>query len=73
VLIDFTRNQRQSIAALHILSLYDARNVTHLAGHGGLASITITEEQAVVMAEMAKAFVRIEYKLNAVLAPPSGK
>jgi hypothetical protein len=53
----------------YVLSLYDARNVTHLAGHGGLDPIAVTEEAATIMTEMTKAFVRIEYKLNATLAP----
>jgi len=48
----------------YILSVYDKRNITPLAGHGSTATPTITKEQSIILAEMTKAFVKIEYKLS---------
>jgi len=49
----------------YILGIYDARNVTPLAGHGSTKPPEITREQAIALAELTKAFVRIEYLLTA--------
>jgi len=46
----------------YILSIYDSRNTTPLAGHGSTIVPQITKEQAIVISEMTKAFVNIEYK-----------
>jgi len=48
----------------YILATYDSRNVTPLAGHGSTEPPTITKEQAVILVEMTKAFVRSEYKIR---------
>lgn len=47
-----------------ILDTYNKRNVTPLAGHGSLDKSKITKEQAIILAEMTKSFVRIEGKLK---------
>jgi hypothetical protein len=48
-----------------ILATYDSRNVTPLAGHGSTATPSITSDAAITLAEMTKAFVKIEYRLRA--------
>ena len=48
----------------YILATYDARNTTALAGHGSLKVPTISKEQAIILIEMTKAFVRIEYRIQ---------
>ncbi len=50
----------------YILDIYKRRNTEPLAGHGQLDSPTITKEEAVVLVEMTKAFVRIERYLSKV-------
>lgn len=47
----------------YILSIYKSRNKEPLAGHGSLKTVNITEEQATILCELTKAFVRIERKL----------
>ncbi len=47
-----------------ILETYDKRNTTALAGHGSLTIPAITKEQAIILSEMTKAFVRIEYRIQ---------
>ena len=47
----------------YVLDIYRQRNIEPLAGHGGLGVSTIAPEQAVVLSEMTKAFVRIERRL----------
>jgi len=47
----------------YIEDIYDARNVTPLAGHGSLDDPDIDETQATALVKMTKAFVGIEYKL----------
>ena len=47
----------------YIEDIYDARNVTPLAGHGSLDDPDIDETQATALVKMTKAFVEIEYKL----------
>lgn len=48
----------------YILETYDSRNSTSLAGHGSLTFPEITKEQAIILNEMTKAFVRIEYRIQ---------
>jgi hypothetical protein len=48
----------------YILSIYDLRSTTPLAGHGSTRIPSISREQAVSLSEMTKAFVNIEYKLR---------
>lgn len=48
----------------YILSTYDSRNSTSLAGHGSLTLPEITKEQSIILTEMTKAFVRIEYRIQ---------
>ena len=50
----------------YILDLYKRRNTVPLAGHGHLDVTTIKNEEAIVLAEMTKAFVRIERQLSHV-------
>lgn len=47
-----------------ILDTYKKRNTTPLAGHGSLNVPTITIQEATVLCEMTKAFVKIESKLQ---------
>lgn len=47
-----------------ILNTYKLRGSEPLAGHGSTSMPTITKEQAVVLCEMTKAFVKIEYTLQ---------
>ena len=48
----------------YILAIYESRNVIPLAGHGSTQTPNIPREAAISLAEMTKAFVRIEYKLR---------
>ena len=48
----------------YILEVYKRRNVEPLAGHGQTKEPTITEGEAVILAQMTKAFVRIERQLE---------
>jgi len=48
----------------YILEIYNNRNTTSLAGHGNLTIPEITKEQAIILNEMTKAFVRIEYRIQ---------
>ena len=48
----------------YILAVYDARSVTPLAGHGSTQTPTLSSEAAITLAEITKAFVRIEYSLH---------
>jgi hypothetical protein len=48
----------------YILETYDKRNITALAGHGSLTIPEITKEQAIILIEMTKAFIRIEYRIQ---------
>jgi hypothetical protein len=47
----------------YILSIYDLRSTTPLAGHGSTQAPDVNKEAAIALSEMTKAFVRIEYKL----------
>lgn len=57
----------------YILETYKQRNKEPLAGHGSTKTPTITVEKAVVLAEMTKAFVRIERRLSAMSIRLEGK
>ena len=48
----------------YILAIYESRNSTPLAGHGSTQTPDISRTEAVVLAEITKAFVRIEYILR---------
>jgi len=48
----------------YILDVYKKRNVEPLAGHGQLTPPTVSKDEAVVLSEMTKAFVRIERQLS---------
>lgn len=48
----------------YILSTYKARNTTPLAGHGSTIDPMISRQTAITLAEMTKAFIRIEYQLR---------
>jgi len=48
----------------YILSIYKRRNIEPLAGHGSIKAPTVTEPEAVILAELTKAFVRIEGLLH---------
>jgi hypothetical protein len=50
----------------YILAIYKRRNIEPLAGHGSTKPSSITKTEAVILAEMTKAFVRIERKLHAM-------
>lgn len=47
-----------------ILNVYDSRSTEPLAGHGSTTTPTIARENAIVLSEMTKAFVKIEYTLH---------
>ena len=48
----------------YILSTYEERNSEPMAGHGGLGAPNITKEKAIILIEMTKAFIKIEYRLR---------
>jgi hypothetical protein len=48
----------------YVLSIYESRNRTPLAGHGSTLDPVISRETAISLTEMTKAFVRIEYRLQ---------
>ena len=52
----------------YILAIYNSRSTTPLAGHGSTEPPNIGMDVAVVLAEMTKAFVRIEYTLHQIPA-----
>jgi len=51
----------------YIISIYDARNTTPLAGHGSTQRPKISMKTAIELRELTIAFVKIEYKLRAEL------
>jgi hypothetical protein len=58
----------------YILEIYKRRNTEPLAGHGQLTEPTITAEQAIILSEMTKGFIKIERKLALLHAnPPEAK
>lgn len=48
----------------YIQSIYDARSTTPLAAHGSTKIPIINKKEAITLAEITKAFVRIEYLLR---------
>lgn len=48
----------------YILETYNKRNSTPLAGHGSLSVPDIAKKDALILVEMTKAFVRIEYRMQ---------
>jgi hypothetical protein len=48
----------------YIKDTYNDRNTTPLAGHGSTDTPQITKEESIVLSEMTKAFVKMEYKLR---------
>jgi hypothetical protein len=46
----------------YIKSVYEKRNTTPLAGHGSIQIPTLSKRDAIVLSELTKAFVNIEYK-----------
>lgn len=48
----------------YIQNIYNRRNITPLAGHGSTKSPNISKEEAIILSEMTKAFVKIEYQLR---------
>lgn len=48
----------------YILKIYEKRNVTPLAGHGSLTIPEISKQESIILIEMSKSFVRIEYRLK---------
>jgi hypothetical protein len=48
-----------------VLATYKLRNSTPLAGHGSTQPPSISKEESVILSELTKAFVRIEYYLLA--------
>jgi hypothetical protein len=50
----------------YILAIYESRSKMPLAGHGSTQTPSINKQDATAVAEITKAFVRIEYKLQSV-------
>jgi len=48
----------------YILEIYKKRNTEPLAGHGSLKTPTITNQEAIILCQMTKAFVKIESELQ---------
>ncbi len=48
----------------YILSIYNKRNTTPLAGHGSTQSHNISKEEALSLSEFTKTIIRIQYKLK---------
>ena len=48
----------------YILDIYHARNTLPLAGHGSTQPPNISEEAAIILCELTKAFINIEYSLH---------
>ncbi|MEW6030165.1 MAG: hypothetical protein AB1554_11885 [Chloroflexota bacterium] len=46
----------------YILDVYEMRNKTPLAGHGSTQASNLSRESAIVLCELTKAFVNIEYR-----------
>jgi hypothetical protein len=46
----------------YVETIYQNRNTTPLAGHGSTAQHQVTRSEAIILLEMTKAFVQIEYK-----------
>lgn len=67
----FDKYRNESLLPAPILDYikfqYDLRNATPLAGHGSLAEPNLSKEQALVLIEMTKAFVKSEYRLASLV------
>jgi putative lipoic acid-binding regulatory protein len=50
----------------YILTIYKRRNIEPLAGHGSTQTTSIGNKDAVILAEMTRAFVRIERQLSSM-------
>lgn len=50
----------------YILAIYKRRNTEPLAGHGSTKPFGISKSEAVILAELTRAFVRIERQLHAM-------
>lgn len=48
-----------------MLSIYDLRNTTPTAGHGGLETPAISRREAILIAELTPVIVKLEYDLQA--------
>lgn len=48
----------------YILAIYESRNKMPLAGHGSTQTPNISKQEATTLAEITKAFVKVEYKLR---------
>lgn len=48
----------------YILEIYNARSTTPLAGHGQTTTPSVSKSEAIMIAAMTKAFVKIEYQLR---------
>ena len=46
----------------YILSIYKSRNTMPLAGHGSTGQPSVSKKSAIILAEMTRAFIRIEYR-----------
>ncbi len=48
----------------YIIKIYEMRNITPLAGHGSLIIPKITKDESIILIEMSKSIVRIEYRIQ---------
>jgi hypothetical protein len=48
----------------YILTIYNLRSATPLASHGSTKAPSISKETAIILVEMTKAFIRMEYRLR---------
>lgn len=54
----------------YILEIYKKRNMTPLAGHGSTKLPDVSEDTAIIICELTRAFVQIEYALRGENFPP---
>ena len=47
----------------YIISIFNKRNTEPLAGHGSTRALNVSKEEAIILSEMTKTFVRMERKL----------
>ncbi|MNI70589.1 hypothetical protein D3C76_1566470 [compost metagenome] len=48
----------------YILLIYKRRNIEPLAGHGNTLEPSVTKQEAIILCEMTKTFVRLERQLS---------
>jgi hypothetical protein len=48
----------------YIIKIYEKRNIIPLAGHGSLIIPEITKQESIILIEMSKSIVRIEYRIQ---------